>query len=79
MTADHVQTIAKRFIERAEALELKGKKRDDAALDYFCGAAAGAELAGNAQLATHIGVVCATMLSVRGFFAVKELATRSIT
>jgi hypothetical protein len=38
------QKLALSFIERADALSLKGKKRDDAALDYWCGAAIGAGL-----------------------------------
>jgi len=38
-----VQVLAKRFLERSEALGYKGKKADNAALDYFCGAATFAE------------------------------------
>jgi hypothetical protein len=68
--------IAQRFIERAEALNLKGKKRDDAALDYFVGAVAGAEMAGDTKLAEHLGVIAAMMISVRGYFAVREIAEK---
>lgn len=68
--------IAKRFVERAGALNMKGAARDRAALDYFTGAAAGAELAGDAALAQSIGMVAALIVSVRGFFGVKELAEK---
>jgi hypothetical protein len=33
-----IKAICHGFVERAEALNLKGKKRDDAAMDYFVGA-----------------------------------------
>ena len=68
------RTVARRFVERAAALELKGVKRDNAALDYFCGAAAGAELAGDPQLAHSLGVIAALIVSVRGYIGVQELA-----
>lgn len=67
------KALAKRFVERSESLELKGKKRDVAALDYFVGAATLADLSGDASLANHLGVVCALIISVRGFIGVKDL------
>jgi hypothetical protein len=70
--------MAVKLIERAAALGLKGKKRDDAALDYFVGAAAGAELAGDAKLACHLGVVSAMIISVRGYIGVAELAAEAV-
>lgn len=70
-----VKALAKRFIERAEALQLKGRRRDNAALDYFVGAAVLAELNGDADLSNHLGTISALIISVRGFFGVKELAT----
>jgi hypothetical protein len=72
------QKLALSFIERADALSLKGKKRDDAALDYWCGAAIGAGLAGNTQLESHLGRIAALVISVRGFMAVKEIAAGTI-
>ena len=70
------RALARSFIKRAEALGYKGKKRDDAALDYFCGAAVLASESGNASLATHLGALCALTISVYGFVAVSQLATR---
>lgn len=78
MNAEKINAIssalANRFIERAEALGYKGKKRDDAALDYWCGAASLAEEFGNAPLALALGGQAVHMIGVRGFFAIKELA-----
>ena len=74
MTQTSIKTIATRFIERAAALELKGKKRDDAALDYFVGAAAGAELAGDGKLAAQLGAVAVMIVAIRGYIGVAELA-----
>jgi hypothetical protein len=68
------QKLALSFIERADALSLKGKKRDAAALDYWCGAAIGAGLAGDAQLESHLGRLAALVISVRGFMAIKQIA-----
>ena len=69
-----VRLLAQRFIERSKALGYKDVKRDNAALDYFVGAAGLAEIAGDKSLATYLGFVCAMMISVHGFFAVNELA-----
>lgn len=69
------QQLAIKFVERAEALALKGKKRDDAALDFFTGAASM-----YAQEHPEIGVnnnpllAVVFIVSVRGYMAVKELA-----
>jgi hypothetical protein len=71
---DKIKTIAERFRERAAALNLKGKKRDDAALDYFVGAAVGAELAGDADLAQAIALAATLIVSVRGFIGVSDIA-----
>jgi hypothetical protein len=68
-----IQPIAAKCVERAAALHLKGKRRDDAALDFFVGAAAGAELAGDTALAPHIGMTAAMLVSVRGYLAIAEL------
>lgn len=73
-----VKTIAERFVERSSALGLKGKKRDDAALDYFLGAAAGAELAGDVQMACQLGLVSAMIISVRGYAGVVSLASEMV-
>lgn len=74
VTATIVQALARKFVERAEGLGMKGKSRDDAALHYFIGAAMVAELTGDMNLARHIGMVAALIISVRGYSAVQDLA-----
>jgi len=69
-----VRKLAIMFIERSESLGLKGKRRDDAALEYFCGAYAIATVQEDAPLAEHLGRTMTMMVSVRGYFAVRELA-----
>jgi hypothetical protein len=68
------QIVAQRFIERAAALGLKGKKADSAALDYFLGAACAAELTGNEAFRRHLDIVSVMIVAVRGMFGVREIA-----
>jgi hypothetical protein len=68
--------LAKLFIERAEHLGLKGKKRDDEALSYFVGAVQGARAAGADDLAEHLGRISYLVIAVRGYFGVNEIANR---
>lgn len=69
-----IRTIAQRFVERAESLGYKGKKRDDAALDYWCGAAVAAEASGDANLGQRLANIAVLIVAVRGYFGVKEMA-----
>ncbi|NVO13873.1 MAG: hypothetical protein HXX10_07540 [Rhodoplanes sp.] len=69
-----VKAVAAAFVERAEALGLKGVKRDTAALDFFCGAATLAELSGNAEASRALSLAASLLVSVRGYMAVKQLA-----
>lgn len=74
--SNKLRTIAERSKARIDALGLKGSKtRADALLHYWTGAAAGAELAGDAALAQQIGVVCALSIAVRGELALVDLIT----
>lgn len=75
--AGYVVDLAKRLVERCEALKLKGKKRDDECLSFWLGAAQGAILAGNARMGQHLGTIGAMIISVRGSFAVAELASKT--
>ena len=68
------KALAEKFIERAAALGYKNKARDNAALDYFCGAASLAELSGDVRLAQHLGRIITLLFAVRGYIAVAELA-----
>lgn len=73
MASPEIKFVAEKFVERANALGLKGKRRDDAALDFFCGAAIGAQAANNIPLAQQIGNVAALIVAVRGAMAVIDL------
>jgi hypothetical protein len=67
MATPEIKFIAEKALERVNALGLKGKKkRDDAVIDFFCGAATGAQAAGNVELAKHIGMVAYMIVAVRG-------------
>jgi hypothetical protein len=70
-----VVELAKRFIGRSEKLGYKGKARDKAALDFFCGALALAE----AIDTPLVGVLGNNvfLISIRGFAHVKEMAEKA--
>lgn len=57
--------VAQQFVERAKALGMKGKKRDDAAMEYFCGACTALEQVGHADL-DHMMRVTVLLVSPRG-------------
>lgn len=65
--------LAEAFVERASQLDYKGKKRDDAALDYFVGAAISAKLKGDNGLHDHLGRVGLFIIAVRGYQGVLDL------
>jgi folate-dependent phosphoribosylglycinamide formyltransferase PurN len=67
------QRLAEQFIERVDALGYKGKRRDDAALDFFCGAASAAE-ALDPGLTAHLTRVVVHLIAIRGYMAVLALA-----
>ncbi len=72
-TLKDVKRIASYFIERSNALDLKGVKRDDAALNFFLGAATGAYVCCNYPLGDHLNIVSAMVITTRGFKGVKSL------
>jgi hypothetical protein len=72
--APYLQTIARKCIERMDELGMKGKRRDDATLDYFCGAAQGLSAAGDTRAASHVGYFVAVVLSIGGYGAVISIA-----
>lgn len=78
MTATLTKALAQKFIERSEALGLKGKKRDDAALDFWCGAASALELSGRKLDADTLGRQAALIVAVRGYFGVREMANMTL-
>ena len=62
------------FVERAAALNLKGKKRDDALMDYMIGAHVALAATGQAEDAQHVGNVAALLFSVRGYRECEQIA-----
>ncbi len=65
--------LARNFVERSEALGLQGKKRDDAALDYVCGAATAYQIIHEDALVRHLSTVAALVVSVRGYFGIRQI------
>lgn len=62
------------FVARSEAHGYRGKKRDEAALNYLIGAAMGLEMAGLAEQSAVIGSALVYLVSVRGYEEVERLA-----
>lgn len=67
----HVKALAKAWVEREKALGLKGKKADDAALNFTVGAANAAEVLG-AEKGVFVGL--AFLVGVRGAVELREIA-----
>lgn len=65
--------LASSFVKRATAQKLKGKKRDEAAIDFFCGAYAGLELAGHRDAERILNCI-GYILCVRGYAEVERWA-----
>lgn len=70
----YAKMLAQAFIERAVARNYRGKKRDDAALDFFIGATNLAQFTGDAALTQHLKTILVLIIAVRGFKGVEELA-----
>jgi len=70
----YLLVLSRQCVERMEALKYKGKRRDDAVLDFFCGAAQGLSWAGNAEAAAHVGQRNYMVLAYRGYSEVLRLA-----
>lgn len=82
-TGELIQKISLACITRREnCVDYETIKKDNSkrlaefALNYFAGAAAGAEIAGDEELCKHIAGIC-FLISVRGFGEVRELANPS--
>lgn len=71
---DIAKHVAKKFIERSEALGYKGRKRDDAALDFVCGAAAPFAPSSAEYAAITVLIL---MVSTRGYMGLTEIASRN--
>lgn len=65
--------IAESFMRRSEALGLKGRKRDEFALEYFIGAAYAYLAAGMTEECNNLSAIAGLMIAPRGYHAVQEL------
>jgi hypothetical protein len=68
------KAIALKFVERAATLELRGQRRDEAAVDFFCGAAIALDAAGLDVEAKTIAAVVQLMVSTEGYDGVRRMA-----
>jgi hypothetical protein len=73
-----IKRLAVSFLERADALGLKGKRADSAALEYFIGACALAQAQGDTAMYEHLGRLVGMVICLRGVFAVRELVAEKI-
>jgi hypothetical protein len=70
-----LQTLASHVVQRAKTLGLRGKARDDMAVDFFCGAYATAIQIGH-PAADSLGIFLSFSLAPRGFSEIeKQLRT----
>ncbi len=73
MPNDIASAIAKGFIERATETGLKGKRRDDAALDYIIGAAKAAEALDQVAACNRLATM-AYFVAIKGYKEVERFA-----
>lgn len=73
---DKVRAVAQACVARLEATQKvpTGKRAADAALDYMCGAAQAAEIAGDLALFERLKVAVVFHISIRGIDGLRELA-----
>ncbi len=69
--------IAKRFVQRANSVKLRGAKRDRAALEFFCGAAIAIEMTGNKADAKTIAGFAMLNIGTNGALAVEALLSEN--
>jgi hypothetical protein len=62
-----IMSLTKAFVSRSTEQGYKGKRRDDAALEFFLGAVVSARELGREDVAQHLEVFAALVLSVRGY------------
>jgi hypothetical protein len=72
--APYLVQLSRQCVERMDWLQLKGKRRDDAAIHFFVGAAQGLAYAGLADAANHVGTWNSMVLAYRGYSEVLRLA-----
>jgi len=72
-----LQTLCIQFVERAEHFEMKGKKRDERAIEFLVGAATALQNT-NHEEAQHVLSCVAFIIAVRGYVEVKRIAMDAI-
>lgn len=72
-----LQTLCVKFVERAEFQQLKGKKRDELAIEFLIGAATALQVS-NHEEANHVLNCVAMIICVRGYGEVKRIADDAI-
>jgi hypothetical protein len=73
-----LREVCAQFVGRAEALGYKGRRRDQAAIDFLCGVSCGARLAGDTKMSDHILMVIATTIATRGYGEVVRFANAPV-
>ena len=72
-----LQTLCCKMVERADALNLKGKKGDDDAIAFLAGAATALIATGNVKDGDFVGGYVAMVISVRGLMEVRLIANKA--
>jgi hypothetical protein len=67
-----IRTVCKGFVERSTALGLKGKKRDDAALNYVVGATKAYQFIGRDDLVSALSMFLSFALTLHGYKAITD-------
>ena len=74
MTTSTLKHLCQQFVERSKTLEYKGKRRDDAVMDFFVGALSA--MSPDHPDYEHVAAVTAMIFSVRGYSEVERIAKR---
>lgn len=72
--SDLLKELCLGFITRSRGLSYRGKKRDDAAMDYLVGAAMALREVGLAEESDFIARNVALVISVRGYEEVERIS-----
>lgn len=69
-----LQTLATQFVSRATAQDMKGKSRDQKAIEFFCGAIGALDASAQNDNARWIERVTAILICTRGYSEVQRIA-----
>ena len=71
-----LKILCKQFVARAEHLGMKGKARDNAAIEFFAGALAALDAINHADV-NHVATVTQLVICTRGYSEVKRIAEKA--